>query len=865
MTSHRLQIVALLFALGLSECCVPAVRAAELAVARPRPAIHGILYNEDESNRFGFDPPGTMKPERLDQMVDELADSQVTVLLINCNAQRTNYPSKVWDTYDSIPNMQALLAAGVDPNQRMIDRCRQRKISPWISIRMNDVHDVLKPTPSFHSRFWIDHPEYWRYTDRPGWTDRCLNYGLRPVRDHMMALVREVCDRYDMDGLELDWLRFHAYFRDGEEVEQGRVLTQWMAEVREVVRAAEKKRGHPIWLVPRVPARPEVSQGIGLDAVAWAKQGIIDHLIVAPFLMTDFDIPVDQWNQLLRGTRVGVTAGLEERIQPSPFLSQQLSNTPERRRGAAAAMLGRGSQGIYLFNYYEVGKKMPYLLKEMGSLKTLARKDRSYVVTFTDIIAPGTRFVGALPKQIEPGKTADFALFIGPKPRETAKAEVALSMTAEKPGEKCKTAVTLNGWSSAAADGLAFGSAALSPGYNTIRVANLGSSPVTVGTVELRLQFPTGEKDATKIPVPDLTGAAEPAQPSAADPKPSGEAIRKLTESERVIATRGEGYFPVMIKLKDGSLGAVIRGGAPHIGIAGRLDFIRSTDGGRTWSKPVVAVDSPWDDRNPALGQMPDGTLVLAYAEAHSYTPEGKFSIAAGPYLPFLVTSNDGGQSWSAKRPFYAPWPNPSPYGKIAICRDGTALMNIYQMPTGITGILRSKDNGKTWGDYSLIRKGAGADETQVIELPDGRLLAFIRMDNADGVHGLRLAESDDHGYTWPRVRELMPLSLHPYDVTLLHSGDLLMCFGNRRMPGQFGVSAVLSKDQGRTWNESHRVAIGWDSLNNDTGYPSTVQLDDGTIVTMYYAVGTASSPDTQAIVVRYTEKQLVEAMSQTK
>ena len=71
----------------------------------------------------------------------------------------------------------------------------------------------------------------------------------------------------------------------------------------------------------------------------------------------------------------------------------------------------------------------------------------------------------------------------------------------------------------------------------------------------------------------------------------------------------------------------------------------------------------------------------------------------------------------------------------------------------------------------------------------------------------------------------------------------------------------VLSRDGGKTWDEAHRVLLGWDSLNMDTGYPSTVQLDDGTIVTMYYAVGTATLPGAQAIVVRYTEEQLAEAM----
>ncbi len=152
------------------------------------------------------------------------------------------------------------------------------------------------------------------------------------------------------------------------------------------------------------------------------------------------------------------------------------------------------------------------------------------------------------------------------------------------------------------------------------------------------------------------------------------EPFRALRQAERIIAAKGEGYFPVMIKLGDGTLAAVIRGGAPHIGIGGRLDVIRSTDGGRTWSKPIVAVDSPWDDRNPAFGQMPDGTLVLAYGEAHSYRPDGTFDLAAGPYLPFFVTSTDGGRTWSAKQAFSGPWPNVSPFGKITVCGDGTAL-----------------------------------------------------------------------------------------------------------------------------------------------------------------------------------------------
>jgi len=336
------------------------------------------------------------------------------------------------------------------------------------------------------------------------------------------------------------------------------------------------------------------------------------------------------------------------------------------------------------------------------------------------------------------------------------------------------------------------------------------------------------------------------------------EPFRALRKAERIVAAKGEGYFPVMIKLGDGALGAVIRGGATHIGIGGRLDFIRSSDGGRTWSKPIVAVDSPWDDRNPALGQMPDGTLVLAYGEAHSYRPDGTFDLAAGPYLPFVVTSCDGGRTWSPKRPFSSPWPSVSPFGKIIIGRDGTALMSIYKVPSNGTAILRSKDNGKTWGDHTLL---PSHDETQITELSDGRLLAFGRMEGARD-YGLLLSESEDHGRTWGRNRKLLWPQQWPYDATLLKSGHLLVTFGSRTRPGELGAGAMLSKDGGKTWDREHRVMVGWDSLNTDTGYPSTVQLDDGTIVTMYYAVGTAALPGAQAIVVRYTEQQLAEAMS---
>ncbi|MSO21754.1 MAG: exo-alpha-sialidase [Acidobacteria bacterium] len=87
--------------------------------------------------------------------------------------------------------------------------------------------------------------------------------------------------------------------------------------------------------------------------------------------------------------------------------------------------------------------------------------------------------------------------------------------------------------------------------------------------------------------------------------------------AERVmVVEKGGGYFPVICKMKDGEILAVLRGGGPHKFSWGkaRLDIVRSSDGGQTWTQPVTVADYPdRDEENPALGQLSDGTVVLAF------------------------------------------------------------------------------------------------------------------------------------------------------------------------------------------------------------------------------------------------------------
>jgi hypothetical protein len=64
-----------------------------------------------------------------------------------------------------------------------------------------------------------------------------------------------------------------------------------------------------------------------------------------------------------------------------------------------------------------------------------------------------------------------------------------------------------------------------------------------------------------------------------------------------------------------------------------------------------------------------------------------------------------------------------------------------------------------------------------------------------------------------------------------LRNGQLLMTYGHRRAP--FGNQARLSEDHGRTWSEP--LLISGDAAGGDLGYPSTVELDDNALLTVWY------------------------------
>ena len=375
--------------------------------------------------------------------------------------------------------------------------------------------------------------------------------------------------------------------------------------------------------------------------------------------------------------------------------------------------------------------------------------------------------------------------------------------------------------------------------------------------------------------------------------------MRALLGTSEMTVYKDGGLFPVLALTGD-TIVAVLRGGAGHLGLAGRIEVIRSMDAGRTWTPPAVVADSEVDDRNPALGVATDGTLVLSYHRQGNYDAAGNWRRRPemeGRQVEIMVTrSHDRGLTWEAPYPLGVDLlAAGSPFGKIVSLQDGTLLMPIYAGPVAallanrageVTGdgdcsyLVRSHDQGVTWGEPALI--GPNMNETALIALPNGDLVAVMRGIPPD--QALHCSRSSDGGRNWSPPLQVTGPRQHPADLVHLANGDILLTYGNRSAP--YRIEGKISRDGGRTWLAPLLTFSGQlygyhlaGERPTDLGYPSSVvhrAADQGRGVTVYYYNPSVSKPwqyqdrqgetrylarDYYAVAVVWDEQELIAAI----
>jgi len=314
---------------------------------------------------------------------------------------------------------------------------------------------------------------------------------------------------------------------------------------------------------------------------------------------------------------------------------------------------------------------------------------------------------------------------------------------------------------------------------------------------------------------------------------------------ERYVAIDNVCAWPNLTYLPDGSIVTLIFNQPSHGRLPGDVDCWGSVDGGRTWSKRGTAVPHDRADTNRmnvAVGLAHNGDLVVLCSGWQLDGPD-----LVRRLEPWISRSSDGGFTWSVNTdsrnavrfPPGADYDDRGdrmikPYGDIARLPDDRLAAAFYH-DFGQVWMFFSRDDGRTWGDASLLC-GENRCETTHLRIRPDRWIAASRTEmGADGKIpevGLGLFASSDEGRTWRFEQTVTDHRQHPGDLMQLRDGQVLLAYGMR---DRYAIGIRLADENGRNWGPPQILC---QLTKGDLGYPSTVQMADGTLVTAYYSSG---------------------------
>ena len=316
--------------------------------------------------------------------------------------------------------------------------------------------------------------------------------------------------------------------------------------------------------------------------------------------------------------------------------------------------------------------------------------------------------------------------------------------------------------------------------------------------------------------------------------------------------------WPTVCRRASGELLAVFSGDREeHVCPFGKVQLVRSSDNGETWSAPETVRNTCLDDRDAGIIELKDGTLVVfTFSSVYYATRGNKRYNRICHELPkekvreeigyWSLRSTDGGRTW--EKPVRMQ--GSAPHGGLQL-KDGRLLMVGYShnpygdrwpeylpvLPRPELTVETSSDGARSWQVIARIAPPeriwtSGLCEPHVVELDDGTLVAQIRYhDERDGI---LQTESTDGGKTWSEIHETGIPGFPPH-LLRLADGRILSSYG-RRDEGHYGEYAAVSSDGGKSWEvDAFALDVNPPCYPWDLGYPSTVQFPDGTFLTTYY------------------------------
>ncbi|MCA9135867.1 MAG: exo-alpha-sialidase [Planctomycetales bacterium] len=298
-------------------------------------------------------------------------------------------------------------------------------------------------------------------------------------------------------------------------------------------------------------------------------------------------------------------------------------------------------------------------------------------------------------------------------------------------------------------------------------------------------------------------------------------------------------------------------------GDASEIDLVmkRSTDGGRSWGALIVVQESS-DFREYFSGDVPAITIGNPAPVVDLLDPDHPGRI----WLPFtlendrvfVIFSDDDGATWSPRREitkdvkkeawgWYATGPVHSiqiqhgPHrGRLVIPTDHRLGEDGKDGGDLGAHLILSDDHGKSWRLGAVddtYKDGIGANETTVVELPDGTLYINTRNQAGEAPESRGESFSRDGGESfqsgrpqWKAFRPA-PAILDPPVVqcSLLNVADKMIVFSGPDQNGPSGKGRSdlrfrYSMDQAESWIDGPLIHTG------PAAYSDLVLIDDDTV-----------------------------------
>lgn len=345
------------------------------------------------------------------------------------------------------------LRGGGDLIKVFVDEVRAKNRAPFVSFRLNDLHglDQAYVNPPANGRyamsfaqFYVENPQYRLGTNEDkSQAARLQNWLFPEVRDYKFRLIEEVCQRYPVSGIELDFMRWPIYFPAGTPPAQAKAaMLDFVARVRAMLNATAKE-GQYRWLSVRIPAFSEQWESLGIDPAAFYAAGVDIFNVSNSYCMTQ-QAPIAQLRQLVPEATIvlelthtvltwKVSAGSGDN-------SGFRRSTKEALETTARLAYARGADGVSFFNfvYYrpfgpQRDKRGPFMEPPFEWLGTLADPKRLAGAPPYFFYAPNTYG----------GQTKSRDLWLKPGEKKTFSMDM-LALPADKDGRLRLQVVTAN-------------------------------------------------------------------------------------------------------------------------------------------------------------------------------------------------------------------------------------------------------------------------------------------------------------------------------------------------------------------------------------------------------------------------------------